>query len=364
MNDTAEWTDQISGGQFDDKSFATTRAALLSVLILLLGIGASAWIYFGETRALARLTPPSGTGVNLGSARVDTVPLKQFDRWVFWVVVATAGGGTGCLLAMAAALLFRRCAWGKRVQAWDQEWRKMVARLESQLADSRKSEGQLQELKTGAQQLMTDLESVNSELQAELDRLKRTGKTLAQQQQALESSKTVLELHVQARTKDLQTLQRRYEHILNSAGEGICGLDSRGKTTFANPAVAKLTGWALKELVQKTERETFGRDGNASQDALAGRDSGECVFHRKDGTCFPFEFVKTPIQENGSVVGGRSGVQGYYRAQTGGRHARSKGDGTRPPECRAGAVWLCGLPRLAGAATKNPGLRRLAQNQV
>lgn len=308
MSDTAEWTEQISVGQVDEKSSAAARAALLSVLILLLGLAAGTWMYFGETRALARLASPSGAVVSPGSAQADTVLLKQFDHWVFWVVVGTAGGGAGYLLAMAASLVFWRRAWGKRVRVWDQEWRKTTARLESQLADSRKSEAQLQELRAGAQQRATVLESANSDLQAELDRLKRMGKTLAQQQQALASSKTVLEVHVQARTKDLQTLQRRHEHILNSAGEGICGLDARGKTTFANPAVAKLTGWKLEDLIGKTEHEIFGRNGSESQAALTDDHPDERVFQRKDGTAFRVEFVKTPIKENGQVVGGGAGL--------------------------------------------------------
>ena len=95
------------------------RAALLSVLILALGLGASAWLYFGETQALARLSAPSGAGASLHGARADTALLKQFDRWVFWVVVGTAGGGTGCLVAMAAGLVFWRRAWEKRVRGWD-----------------------------------------------------------------------------------------------------------------------------------------------------------------------------------------------------------------------------------------------------
>jgi PAS domain S-box-containing protein len=303
MSDTAEWTDQIPGGQVDEKSSAATRAALLSVLILLLGLGASIWLYFGETQALGRLLAPSGTSASPPGPRADAALFKQFDHWVFWVVVGTAGGGAGCLLAMAAGLVFWRRAWRKRVQAWDQEWRKTAARLESQLADSRKSEEQLQGLRADAQKRAAELGSSNAQLQAELDRLKRTRKTLAQQQQALESSKTVLEVHVQASTKDLQTLQRRHEHILNSAGEGICGLDARGKTTFANPAVAKLTGWKLEELIGKTEHEIFGRNGSDGQVPLTDDHPGEWVFYRRDGTAFPVEFVKTPIEENGQVVG-------------------------------------------------------------
>jgi PAS domain S-box-containing protein len=108
---------------------------------------------------------------------------------------------------------------------------------------------------------------------------------------------------VQARTKELQILQRRYEHILNSAGEGICGLDARGKTTFANPAVARLTGWTLEELIGKTEQVIFGLNGSDGEVAVPDDHPGERVFHRKDGTAFQVEFVKTPINEDGQVVG-------------------------------------------------------------
>src|ERR1022692_2820143 len=89
MSDTAGWTEQISCGQLDEKSSTVSRAALLSVLILLLAIGASAWIYCNETRALARLASPLGAEVNLGSLRPNTALLDQFDHWVFWVIVAT-----------------------------------------------------------------------------------------------------------------------------------------------------------------------------------------------------------------------------------------------------------------------------------
>src|SRR6266403_5906004 len=142
-----------------------------------------------------------------------------------------------------------------------------------------------------------------AQLQTELDQLKRAEKNLSQRRQELESSKTVLELHVQERTRELQKLQRRYELILNSAGEGICGLGPDGKATFVNPAVANITGWPIAELIGKTEQEIFGRNGANGHAVPHDQDFGERVFHRKDGTCFPVEFVKTPINENGRVAG-------------------------------------------------------------
>jgi len=109
----------------------------------------------------------------------------------------------------------------------------------------------------------------------------------------------VLELHVQARTEELQSLQRRYELILNSAGEGICGLDVEGKATFVNPTVAKLTGWPVDELIGKGEQEIFVSNGQQTDNLSPD----ERVLYRKDGTRFPVEFIKTSINENGRVVG-------------------------------------------------------------
>ena len=41
----------------------------------------------------------------------------------------------------------------------------------------------------------------------------------------------------------LKNNQERLDQVLNSAGEGICSLDSEGRITFANQAVTRMTGW-------------------------------------------------------------------------------------------------------------------------
>jgi len=82
------------------------------------------------------------------------------------------------------------------------------------------------------------LSKAHASLEKELNERKQAERSLAMQTKELERSKDVLELHVQARTQELQKLQRRNESILNSAGEGIYGLDLHGKTTFVNPAAA------------------------------------------------------------------------------------------------------------------------------
>jgi len=145
-----------------------------------------------------------------------------------------------------------------------------------------------------------------AQLEEELNERKQAEKALAQQAQELERSKDVLELHVQARTQELQKLQRRYEHILNSAGEGIYGLDLMGRTTFVNPAAAKITGWKVEELIGKHEHEVFHRihpSGNTALLARNGEHLSDQVFYRKDGSNFPVEYVKTPIMEKEKLVG-------------------------------------------------------------
>ena len=47
----------------------------------------------------------------------------------------------------------------------------------------------------------------------------------------------------------LKNHQERLDQVLNSAGEGICSLDSEARITFANQAVTRMTGWKYAELI-------------------------------------------------------------------------------------------------------------------
>jgi PAS domain S-box-containing protein len=104
--------------------------------------------------------------------------------------------------------------------------------------------------------------------------------------------------------------------ILFAAGEGILGVDTRGRTTFVNPAAERLLGWTADELVGRRQHELIHHtrpDGTryprgecalyrAARDGTAGRVDDE-VFWRKDGTSFPVEYAMTPATDAGRVVG-------------------------------------------------------------
>ena len=159
------------------------------------------------------------------------------------------------------------------------------------------------ELEKQLSERTADLAKTCADLQAELNERRQAEKALAQQAQELGRSKDVLELHVQARTQELQKLRHRYESILNSAGEGIYGLDIQGRTTFVNPAAAKLTGWRVEELIGKQESEIFWRGSTDTTLVTRGEHPGEQIFTRKDGTSFAVEYVRTPIMEKDKLVG-------------------------------------------------------------
>lgn len=117
--------------------------------------------------------------------------------------------------------------------------------------------------------------------------------------------------------QEIKRLVRQNEMILNSAGEGIYGLDSRSNTTFANPAAAEMIGWSVEELIGRSQHsvlhhtrqngEPYPREDcpiyRAFKDGAVHRVTDE-VFWRKNGTCFPVEYVSTPIRDDqGQLVG-------------------------------------------------------------
>ena len=114
----------------------------------------------------------------------------------------------------------------------------------------------------------------------------------------------------------LKNLASQNKLILDSAGEGILGMDASGRHTFANPAAARMLGWEVEELIGRQSHSIWHHtrpDGtpypeeecnihDSSRYGVAHHESEE-VFWKKDGTSIPVEYTSTPVWEDGKPVG-------------------------------------------------------------
>jgi PAS domain S-box-containing protein len=116
--------------------------------------------------------------------------------------------------------------------------------------------------------------------------------------------------------EELMQLSNKNQMILNAVGEGIVGLDESGRVTFANPMVAKLTGYSQEELIghdlhryihhSKADGSAYPLEECPMYQAL--RNGSNCqvldeVLWRKDGASFDATYFTAPIFEKDKIVG-------------------------------------------------------------
>jgi PAS domain S-box-containing protein len=132
---------------------------------------------------------------------------------------------------------------------------------------------------------------------------------------------TSLKLHEQTNSineysKNLERLKQQILLILQSAGEGILGLDLEGRYTFANLAAAQSLGYGVDELIGRTIYSTWchitpeGTPGcEENRKLVAALNAGQAYhtdaafFWRKDNTFFPVSYTTAVIRENGVATG-------------------------------------------------------------
>ena len=114
----------------------------------------------------------------------------------------------------------------------------------------------------------------------------------------------------------LEALTKTYQAILDSAGEGIYGLDREGRITFGNKAAEEILGWKSDDVLGQKGHVVHHHsypDGSpyphedcpiyaALRDGDVHRVDDE-VFWSNDGSAVPVEYSSTPILEDGEPVG-------------------------------------------------------------
>jgi len=116
--------------------------------------------------------------------------------------------------------------------------------------------------------------------------------------------------------EELKRLTHKIGLILNSAGEGIYGVDLEGKVTFINPAAARILGYEVVELLGKESHATWHHHTpdetvlpveacTLNEVLIAGTPGAaeNAVFWKKDGTRIPIEYSSTPMFEDHKLVG-------------------------------------------------------------
>ncbi len=116
--------------------------------------------------------------------------------------------------------------------------------------------------------------------------------------------------------EEIKKIQYQQELILNSAGEGIFGLDIEGRHTFVNPAAAQMLGYSFEEMLGKNSHILLhhtNSDGSSCREEKCpvyrtyhnGESTyqGHAEFWRKDGSSFPILYSSNAIEEDGKRVG-------------------------------------------------------------
>ncbi len=109
---------------------------------------------------------------------------------------------------------------------------------------------------------------------------------------------------------------RRLSLILQSASDGICGVDRDGRITFANPAAGTLGGYGDGEMLGRGLHTLLhharpgglpwlAADGPGPEDRPVGAARGghEGLYRCKDGRTLPVEFAASPMLEGGRSEG-------------------------------------------------------------
>lgn len=134
---------------------------------------------------------------------------------------------------------------------------------------------------------------------------------------ALKALNAQLEGRVGVRTRELAEVTRFSTLLLTAAGEGVFGLDASGRTTFANPAAARLLGYSVERLISSRQHELIHHsrpDGTpfpveecpvhqTLRDGQTRRLDHDVLWHAR-GHAVPVSSVVTPLlSETGAVTG-------------------------------------------------------------
>lgn len=213
-------------------------------------------------------------------------------------------GAAAILVAILVTHRLQRRVWLRHLAEQAAKWESAENRWREQLTEQACREQYRWAEHNRLNERVSALSRANESLNDELKRHRDAERKFSLVRQDLVRSNDVLGLHVQARTQELQRFQRRYELILESAGEGICGLSVGGRITFANPAAARILGEQVERMIGQPITSLIpGIHNSRPGDATDAGASAEIRAERSDGSDIVLEYFRSPIHEGERTVG-------------------------------------------------------------
>jgi two-component system cell cycle sensor histidine kinase/response regulator CckA len=113
----------------------------------------------------------------------------------------------------------------------------------------------------------------------------------------------------------LRHSEEKYRHLLETLQEGVWAVDTQGLTTFVNPAMARMLGYAVDEMLGKHLDDFMDAEGaattarNMARRAAGISEQHDFVFLRKDGSRVTALLETSPLRdERGVYLGALAGV--------------------------------------------------------
>ncbi|MGB3299847.1 MAG: GAF domain-containing protein [Phormidesmis sp.] len=200
-------------------------------------------------------------------------------------------------------------AWREIKKNQAQPWHSREIGLVQDLADRFASVVYQMQLYEKVQTLNASLEERVSQRTAQLEQANESLKQeMAERERAFQA--------LQEARDALKRLGHQNELILNAAGEGIYGIDPKGKIVFVNPAAIRALGRPKAKVINHFMHDLINHskpDGTVYswqqspifktlKHGQTHHVAGD-LFFRQDNQPFPVEYVSTSIQEKGNIIG-------------------------------------------------------------
>jgi PAS domain S-box-containing protein len=167
--------------------------------------------------------------------------------------------------------------------------------------------------------LAEDLEASNSQLSDQAMELEMQAEELQNQAAYLEETMVELEMSNDELQRAYESIRKREaEHtaLLDSAGDGIYGVDPEGRCTFINRRATELLGFQPEDIVgrklhplihsRRADGSAYPEEDCPISNVLRGGGAvrvGDEVLWRKDGTSFHAEYASSPLVMDGQPTG-------------------------------------------------------------